>query len=904
MNKPEPLNILVVDDEPDTADMLSLVLKRSCSAQTQKSLDCKSAIEKLRNTHFDLVTLDFQLPDCDGLSLLKEINAMEEPPSVVMVTGHGDENTAAEAFRLGAAGYVVKDTRISVMLVEEVKSALSRIELERTEKALAESEETLRELYKLSNQGISITDRNRRIVFANQQAANILGFKNPEDIVGMLSDDFYPNEEERDKLYKILYQTGAVEDYELRFKGKNPDPVWVSLSISTRYDKKGDILNTITFFSDITGRKKAAEELLSSEQRLKNAQEIGKIGSWEYDLANKEITWSEETYRLYERDPSSGPPTLEEEAAYYPPEQAKLLREHADRAVREHRGFKYDIELNLPSGRRAYYATTIQPVKDNEGRIVKLFGTIQDVTDWKKAEEALRIQHDLAVDLLTAVDLNGAFEKILDSVLRIESVDSGGIYVMDPETGAIDLAVHRGLSDEFISAVSHYDPDSARSLVEILKTGEIRYGMYEDTVADIDDTRKKEGLKATAIVPVLYEGSFIASLTLASHTKEEVSEGDRQLIELLAFQTGSLLSRRQAADSLVESENRYRRMFEGAIEGIALTTIDGEVIDVNSSLAQIFGFDSPEQMKEEITNAASQIYADPAEREEVKRLLLENGAIREKEIRVKRRDGSTFWALVSIRIVKDRGGKFLYLESSCIDITERKTAEENLKRINEELQAYAHTISHGLKGPLASIGIASDLIRADLNEADSGGIKELIDTIIKNNSTAIERVDRLLKLAESGQAPTAVSDVKIGEVIFSILDEVCGPVSGRTVRTIVDHEMGSLKADRMHIEQIFINLITNAVKHNENPDPEIRISCIGGIEDGSVRYLVRDNGHGIPKDDLERVFIPFHKSGKSSETGLGLPIALKIARVYGGGIRAYNDNGACFEVTLKDYDID
>ncbi|MBN2168432.1 MAG: response regulator, partial [Actinobacteria bacterium] len=95
------LKILIVEDEPETAKMLGILLKNKVSAQSEAAPSCKSAREKLSESAFDLVTLDYQLPDGDGLSLLQEIIAIEESPPVVMVTGHGDEKTAVEAFRLG-----------------------------------------------------------------------------------------------------------------------------------------------------------------------------------------------------------------------------------------------------------------------------------------------------------------------------------------------------------------------------------------------------------------------------------------------------------------------------------------------------------------------------------------------------------------------------------------------------------------------------------------------------------------------------------------------------------------------------------------------------------------------------------------------------------------------------------
>ncbi len=141
---------------------------------------------------------------------------------------------------------------------------------------------------------------------------------------------------------------------------------------------------------EIAERKHAEEALQESEARLKETQELGRIGCWGYEVETQRITWSNQTYRLYERDPALGPPTAEEEANYYAKEQLQKIREYAFIAVAEGKKFKYDLEAKLPSGKRVLFFATMQPVKDTSGRVVKLFGTVQDITESKLAEEQLR----------------------------------------------------------------------------------------------------------------------------------------------------------------------------------------------------------------------------------------------------------------------------------------------------------------------------------------------------------------------------------------------------------------------------------------------------------------------------------------------------------------------------------
>ena len=116
----------------------------------------------------------------------------------------------------------------------------------------------------------------------------------------------------------------------------------------------------------------------------------------------------------------------------------------------------------------------------------------------------------------------------------------------------------------------------------------------------------------------------------------------------------------------------------------------------------------------------------------------------------------------------------------------------------------------------------------------------------------------------------------------------------------VDDDLGLVLGDYIHIYQIFSNLVSNAIGHNDSKAPMIEIKSLDNDVQGSHRYLVRDNGSGIPPEDLEMIFIPLFK-GRSGGSGIGLSTVEKIVELYGGEICAYKDNGACFEFTLRDY---
>lgn len=141
--------------------------------------------------------------------------------------------------------------------------------------------------------------------------------------------------------------------------------------------------------------------LRESEGQLKEAQRLGRIGNWNYSLETKEVRWSDEVYALYGRDPTLGPPSPEEEAAYYSPETAQRLRGLVNLAIAEGKNLAYDFEVTLRKGDKAFFSATMRAAKDDSGSFTNIIGTVQDITERKTAENKVR-------------ELNEALEKKVD----------------------------------------------------------------------------------------------------------------------------------------------------------------------------------------------------------------------------------------------------------------------------------------------------------------------------------------------------------------------------------------------------------------------------------------------------------------------------------------------------------
>ena len=157
-----------------------------------------------------------------------------------------------------------------------------------------------------------------------------------------------------------------------------------------------------------------------------------------------------------------------------------------------------------------------------------------------------------------------------------------------------------------------------------------------------------------------------------------------------------ITAHQRAEDALREAENKYRDIFENAVEGIFQTTPDGHFITANPALARMLGYDSTEELLSCRTDIAQQHYVDPALRLEFKQMLEEDGVVRDFEHRAYRKDGRKIWLSENVRSVCDANGVVLYYEGFTEDITARKRSEEELRRSEQRYRQIVETAGEGI----------------------------------------------------------------------------------------------------------------------------------------------------------------------------------------------------------------
>ncbi|MCP4609871.1 MAG: PAS domain S-box protein [Planctomycetes bacterium] len=236
---------------------------------------------------------------------------------------------------------------------------------------------------------------------------------------------------------------------------------------------------------------------------------------------------------------------------------------------------------------------------------------IEEVVQRKQQEKLTGIQCDLAVQLSATAKLEEGLSICLDAAIEASEMDCGGIYLVDEDSGALELAAHKELSTEFVTSIAHYDVNSDN--LKLIMKGEAVYAEHKQLDVLLNQTQKNEDLRAIAVVPVLNKDQIIGCLNIASHIFDHINPQSRLAIESIAAQIGSAAGRLRVEDELRESEERYHTLFSATNEGVALHELiydesgkptDYRILDVNPAYESILGI----RREEAVGAKASDLY--------------------------------------------------------------------------------------------------------------------------------------------------------------------------------------------------------------------------------------------------------------------------------------------------------
>jgi PAS domain S-box-containing protein len=402
---------------------------------------------------------------------------------------------------------------------------------------------------------------------------------------------------------------------------------------------------------------------------------------------------------------------------------------------------------------------------------------------------------------------------------------------------------------------------------------------------------------------------------LERHTTQ-VAAANRELKEEIS-------ERKRTEDALRLAEEKYRGIFENAVEGIFQSTHEGRFISVNPAMARMYGYDSADEMIAEQTDIGRRHYVEAARRAEFKQLLETQSFVQGFESEVYRKDQSSFRISESVRAVREKDGTLLHYEGTIEDITERNRTENALRESEERLLQsqkmegigqLAGGIAHDSNNILTAISGYSDLVLRRLPEDNP--LRRNVEQIKKAGERAASLTRQLPAFSRKQILQPKVLNLN---AVVPDMDKMLRRLIGEDIDllTILDPALGNVKADPGQIEQVILNLSVNA----RDAMPKggkltIETANVYLSEEYSRKYVsvrsghhvmlaVSDNGCGIDEATQKRIFEPFFTTkGTGKGTGLGLSTVYGIVKQSEGSIWVYSEvgKGTTFKVYLPQCD--
>ncbi len=359
-------------------------------------------------------------------------------------------------------------------------------------------------------------------------------------------------------------------------------------------------------------------------------------------------------------------------------------------------------------------------------------------------------------------------------------------------------------------------------------------------------------------------------------------------------------------------EARYRSIYDNAIDGIYQSTLEGRFLSVNPAMARIHGYDSPQDMMEDITDITNQLYINVEDRKEFLRIQTEKGVVENFEIERLRRDGKKIWVSITSRAVKNDAGEIVYLEGTVKDITLQKILERQLIEAQkmDAIGKLAGGIAHDFNNILASIVGYTEMA---IDESEEALRENYLVQVLRSSDRAKNLVRQILTFSRHREhEKKSVDMARIMRESLRMLRS--------TLPTTIDIQQKissgpkTVYADPVQMQQVIINLCTNSAHamgekggllqvglfnmtvSDENTEPQ------DDLKPGSYVVLeIMDTGHGIDHSIIDKIFDPFFTTKEVGlGTGLGLSVVYGIVTDHEGVIRLSSEpeKGTVFHIYL------
>lgn len=623
------------------------------------------------------------------------------------------------------------------------------------------------------------------------------------------------------------------------------------------------------------------EKLQKTEQKLEHAQHIAQLGSWEFDIINNIVHWSDETYRIFGLDKSHDIASFEAYLNVIHPEDRATLQRTFELSLKNRTPYEIEHRLLLADGSIKYLYGKGETQYDENANPLRTLGTVQDITAQKKSEA-------------TAQRMKRMFEH---SVEEIYIFDGHTLKFLQVSQGALQ---NLGYSLQQIESLTPADikPDFTLDdfvhLIAPLSSGEKNQLIFETR------HQRKDG----SLYPVEVRLQYIHGDSFPAYLAIIIDLTERKKTQL------ELDRHRNHLESLVEQRTfqikQQARIIEQTHDAVITVDMEGNITSWNKGAERLFHYKASAMLGQPI----SSLYPEDCHdflRDEVVKPARDKGN-HEIEVQLLRADGSTFPAHLSLSMLHDEQGEPVGMVGYSIDLSEAKQREQQLNELsrklqqsNKELEAFSYSVSHDLRSPLRSIDGFSLAIVEDYGDLLDDTGKDYLQRVRNAAQRMGLLIDELLELSRVNRAELDLQLLSLNEIAQQRFDELAENHPERKVELIMQDNMQFTGAPRLSAIMIQ-NLMENAWKFTIRQE-KAQIT-IKSLPDNPEVFYIKDNGVGFDMRHADKLFGAFQRLHQATEfpgTGVGLATVQRIINRHGGRIWADSKpgEGATFFFTLN-----
>jgi PAS domain S-box-containing protein len=888
------LRVVIVEDSAADAELCERELSQgglSCHAFRVETRE--EFIEALEGFRPDVVLSDFALPMFNGMDALDVARRLAPWAPFLVVTDHLDETQAVSFLSAGADDVILKDrlARLAPAVRTALESRRIRHETEAALQALRESEERYHRLFELVSDAIVLVDNETgKVLEVNAAARGLYGYTREEWL--RMNQTDVSAEPDRSRRSALEHVTRIP----LRWHRKRDGSVFPVEITASHFEWKGRSVH-VAAIRDVSERMRAEEDLRASRAQLLEAQRIARVGSWRHVPADGTVEWSEETGRIFGLDPADPGPTYEEFRSLVCPEDRDRFTAFLRRLKGGGEGEELEFRMRRPDGTVRHVAARGEAERDDEGRTVSVFGTVQDVTERRKGQdlqEALYEISEATQSTQTAAELFGALHAIIG---RLVPVPNFLFALLNGATGMLEFPYfvdETGASPEPIKPGSGLTGRVLRSGKPLLLSGEQLWALEERGEASRSGVRPVSWLG----VPLTVGGAVIGAMVVQSYSPSLVyTEDDCGLLAYVSAQAAHAIDRKRVEENLARMHERMELAARAGHLGVWDWTVRGDTMMWDERMCQLYGVGATGFAGSFAAWLAAIHAEDRANvRGRIARALRGDGEF-DAEFRIVRPDGAVRHVRAYAQVVRSAAGPPTRMTGISYDITERKTLEEQLRHSQkmEAIGNLAGGVAHDFNNLLqAMLSVVQTLRTGSGNETRDAQLAGLEDHIRRG-----AQLTRQLLIFSRREIATPET-VDLNETVGA-----AGQLLRRLLRENIaldvdlSPSMVRIQADRGQLEQVLINLALNAADAMPFGG---RLTVRTARDPEGVLLEVQDTGTGIPEAIRDRIFDPFFTTKAPGKgTGLGLSVVHGIVSSHGGSIRVDSEvgRGSTFRVTLR-----